>query len=223
MSVVSLVRSLADGWGGRHPMGLPVSVVPDPEEWVYQGCPFTFVTSGVEGAVEGARFFGGHLGAFQVTPAAPSERMPLARESRASRPTTRPSSRASLAPALPPSSTTIASSAPSSRSVLRAWAATSGSRSQKILLSQAAFSQNIRRLRVGGVRSPPHLSLVAAHRRGWGSLYAALSQGIVGEEALRNLLARYPLAESVNEAKPQVYLEPTNARSLLRWDASVVK
>src|SRR5215204_6727580 len=41
-----------------------------------------------------------------------------------------------------------------------------------------------------------HLSLQPPHRRGWGSLYAALSHGRIGEEALRKLLARHPLAES---------------------------
>ncbi len=38
--------------------------------------------------------------------------------------------------------------------------------------------------------SPAHLSLEAVHRRGWGSLYAALSKGGVDEGALRDLLAR---------------------------------
>jgi hypothetical protein len=46
------------------------------------------------------------------------------------------------------------------------------------------------------VPSPAHLSLQPPHRRGWGSLYAALSHGRIGEEALRKLLARHPLAES---------------------------
>jgi hypothetical protein len=46
------------------------------------------------------------------------------------------------------------------------------------------------------VPSPAHLSLQPPHRRGWGSLYAALSNGRIGEEALRKLLARHPLAES---------------------------
>ena len=52
-----------------------------------------------------------------------------------------------------------------------------------------------------------HLPALAAflHRRGWDSLYAALSRGSVGEEALRDLLTRYPLAESMNEAEPRVY------------------
>jgi hypothetical protein len=46
------------------------------------------------------------------------------------------------------------------------------------------------------VPSPAHLSLQPLHRRGWGSLYAALSHGRIGEEALRELLARHPLVES---------------------------
>ena len=33
----------------------------------------------------------------------------------------------------------------------------------------------------GTVPSPVHLSLVPAHRRGWGSLYAALSRGRIEE------------------------------------------
>ena len=33
------------------------------------------------------------------------------------------------------------------------------------------------------------------HRRGWGSLYAALSEGRIDEGALRKLVARHPLAE----------------------------
>ncbi len=44
------------------------------------------------------------------------------------------------------------------------------------------------------VPSPVHLSLEAAHRRGWGSLYAALSRGRIDAEALRALLGRHPLA-----------------------------
>ena len=44
------------------------------------------------------------------------------------------------------------------------------------------------------VHSPVHLSLEASHRRGWGSLYAALDRGRIDEAALRRLLARHPLA-----------------------------
>ena len=46
------------------------------------------------------------------------------------------------------------------------------------------------------VPSPVHLSLQASHRRGWGSLYAALAHGTIDAEALRELLAHYPLAGS---------------------------
>ena len=45
----------------------------------------------------------------------------------------------------------------------------------------------------GAASSPAHLSLQASHRRGWGSLYAALDCGGIDDEALRKLLARHPL------------------------------
>jgi hypothetical protein len=41
---------------------------------------------------------------------------------------------------------------------------------------------------------PAHLSLQPAHRRGWGSLYAALDRGLIDAEALRKLLACHLLA-----------------------------
>ena len=53
-----------------------------------------------------------------------------------------------------------------------------------------------------GVPSPVHLSLQPSHRRGWGSLYAALSRGRIDTEALRTLLGGYPLA---GEGPPVVY------------------
>jgi DDE superfamily endonuclease len=46
----------------------------------------------------------------------------------------------------------------------------------------------------GPVSSLPHLSLEPAHRRGWGSTYAALARGRIDPERLRGLLARHPLA-----------------------------
>jgi hypothetical protein len=46
------------------------------------------------------------------------------------------------------------------------------------------------------VPSPAHLSLQVSHRRGWGSLYAALDRGRMDAEALRDLLACHPLAGS---------------------------
>jgi DDE superfamily endonuclease len=54
------------------------------------------------------------------------------------------------------------------------------------------------------VPSPAHLSLQAPHRRGWGSLYAALRRGQVDDEALRELLARHPLA-GCSPDRPPVY------------------
>jgi hypothetical protein len=50
-------------------------------------------------------------------------------------------------------------------------------------------------LSAGPVPSPAHLSLEAVHRRGWGSLYAALVQGHLRVEAARELVARHPLAD----------------------------
>ena len=52
---------IANGWGGNPPLGVPTFVVTHtvPQEWVYEGSPFTFVTDGVEGAVEQARAVAG--------------------------------------------------------------------------------------------------------------------------------------------------------------------
>ena len=47
----------------------------------------------------------------------------------------------------------------------------------------------------GPCPSLPHLSLAPGHRRGWGSVYAALRRGHVHVEALRALLLRQPLPE----------------------------
>src|SRR5215204_4467186 len=44
--------------------------------------------------------------------------------------------------------------------------------------------------------SPVHLSLEPAHRRGWGSFYAALARGRIDAGVLRDLLVRHPLAGS---------------------------
>src|SRR5215212_4324228 len=63
----------------------------------------------------------------------------------------------------------------------------------------------------GTAPSPAHLSLEASHRRGWGSLYAALDRGRLDEEALRKLLARHPLAGT--EGEPSVYAVDTSV-----WD-----
>jgi dihydrofolate reductase len=52
---------VAGAWGGKHPMGVPVVVVTHtiPEEWAYEGTPFTFVTDGVEAAIDKARQIAG--------------------------------------------------------------------------------------------------------------------------------------------------------------------
>ena len=48
---------ITDGWGGNPPLSVPTFVVTHtvPQEWVYEGTPFTFVTDGVESAVEQAK------------------------------------------------------------------------------------------------------------------------------------------------------------------------
>lgn len=56
-------------------------------------------------------------------------------------------------------------------------------------------------LTAGVVTSPVHLSLQPFHRRGWGRLYAALSRGSMNGEAMRKLVARYPLAEDRTAAR----------------------
>jgi dihydrofolate reductase len=52
---------ITSGWGGRPPLGVPTFVVTHtvPQEWVYEGSPFTFVTDGVESAVEQAKAVAG--------------------------------------------------------------------------------------------------------------------------------------------------------------------
>ncbi len=50
-------------------------------------------------------------------------------------------------------------------------------------------------LTAGPVASPVHLSGEPVHRRGWGSLYAALVHGRLDETGLRALLAGQPLAD----------------------------
>ena len=48
---------LTNGWGGGHPLGVPVFVLTHsvPQEWVYEGSPFMFVTDGLESAVGQAK------------------------------------------------------------------------------------------------------------------------------------------------------------------------
>jgi hypothetical protein len=67
--------------------------------------------------------------------------------------------------------------------------------------ADALFDLTDALLTAGTVSSPPHLSLAAVHRRGWGSLYAAVSRGCIDEENSRDLLARHPLSDD----DPPVY------------------
>jgi dihydrofolate reductase len=48
---------ITNGWGGSPPLSVPTFVVTHtiPQDWVYEGSPFTFVTEGVESAVEQAK------------------------------------------------------------------------------------------------------------------------------------------------------------------------
>lgn len=54
---------LNDGWGGRHPLDIPVVVVTHrvPQDWVaaHPDAPFTFVTDGVAPAIERAQAIAG--------------------------------------------------------------------------------------------------------------------------------------------------------------------
>ena len=47
---------ITNGWGGKHPLDVPVVVLTHtvPDGWDYEGSPFTFVTDGVQSAVEKA-------------------------------------------------------------------------------------------------------------------------------------------------------------------------
>jgi dihydrofolate reductase len=49
------------GWGGVHPIGIPVVVVTHsvPEGWPRDDAPFTFVTDGIESAIEQAKALAG--------------------------------------------------------------------------------------------------------------------------------------------------------------------
>jgi len=70
--------------------------------------------------------------------------------------------------------------------------------------ADALFELTDALLTAGSVPSPPHLSLAAVHRRGWGSLYAALSMGRMDEEGLRRLLSLHPLIHG-DSGDPPIY------------------
>ena len=48
---------VSKAWGGNSPLGVPIFIVTHtaPEGWVKEGSPFTFVTDGVESAIQKAR------------------------------------------------------------------------------------------------------------------------------------------------------------------------
>jgi dihydrofolate reductase len=48
---------VSKAWGGNSPLGVPIFIVTHnaPQEWVKEGSPFTFVTDGVESAIEKAK------------------------------------------------------------------------------------------------------------------------------------------------------------------------
>jgi dihydrofolate reductase len=52
---------LTHGWGGNHPLDVPVFVVSSsvPQAWVSEGSPFPFVTDGLESALEQAQAVAG--------------------------------------------------------------------------------------------------------------------------------------------------------------------
>ena len=48
---------VSEAWGGNSPLGVPIFIVTHtpPQEWVKEGSPFTFITDGVESAIQKAR------------------------------------------------------------------------------------------------------------------------------------------------------------------------
>jgi hypothetical protein len=71
--------------------------------------------------------------------------------------------------------------------------------------ADALFELSDARLTAGSFPSPPHLSLAVVHRRGWGSLYAALSMGRMDGGALRGLLSGHPLLGGGTPSDPPIY------------------
>jgi dihydrofolate reductase len=52
---------VAHAWGGRHPLDVPMVILTHrvPQEWVKPGSPFTFITDGIESAIEKAKKIAG--------------------------------------------------------------------------------------------------------------------------------------------------------------------
>ena len=59
--------------------------------------------------------------------------------------------------------------------------------------ADALFELTDALLTAGALPSPVHLSGEPLHRRGWGSLYAALTHGRLDETGLRAMLSCHPL------------------------------
>jgi hypothetical protein len=70
--------------------------------------------------------------------------------------------------------------------------------------ADALFELTDSLLTADAVPSPVHLSLQPSHRRGWGSLYAALDRGWIDAEALRRLLAHHPLPLGSGTRRPSL-------------------
>lgn len=83
--------------------------------------------------------------------------------------------------------------------------------------TDALFELTDALLTAGAVPSPVHLSLEASHRRGWGSLYAALSRGLIDEDAVRELVTHHPLVE---DHTPPVYAVDVSVWSRCDAEAS---
>jgi hypothetical protein len=69
----------------------------------------------------------------------------------------------------------------------------------------------------GPLPSPVHLSLEGVHRRGWGSLYAALAEGAIHGDRLRTLLAQHPLEQPLAACSSS----PSCSRPVYGVDVSV--
>ena len=84
--------------------------------------------------------------------------------------------------------------------------------------ADALFELTDALLSAASVPSPVHLSLAPVHRRGWGSLYAALGRGRIDEGPLRDLLARHHPAG--DGERPSVYAVDVSVWSRCNAEAS---
>ena len=84
--------------------------------------------------------------------------------------------------------------------------------------ADALFELTDALLTAGTVPSPVHLSLAPVHRRGWGSLYAALSRGRIDGDSLCELLARR--ASVGGGERPSVYAVDVSVWSRCDAEAS---